>query len=262
LRFRAVAGVLLLAVVVAGVVAYAGGLEFNVVHVEVPVDIVGSVQVFVAPLNVSDPGLLRDDNVYVVVAGQPRFSFLFSRNPPVVAFVEPSAYTARYHVWYGGDNPYQQFIGAPGSPQSFWLAFDEFDYDTGFWYNASTSIYGSRAYVEPGGWLALGYAYSPKTLHLWLLHGRRALLVAFPEPYTTFVALTLTRGNFTDIGQVLDGSDVYFLSPAAECLQYAVLHFDKAAGVLKVVVNPEGSTTVYMLYGSTNKCPDSRVSLG
>jgi hypothetical protein len=78
--------------------------------------------------------------------------------------------------------------------------------------------------------------------------------------YNTFVALTLTASNFTDISLVQDGSDIFFLDPLGNCLYYSILYLDKSAGILQVAVNPSNNTTVYMLYGGVNACPNYRVS--
>jgi len=250
-------GGLVLALLVAG---QGAGVEFNIVSVAIPGELLGSFQSFLFPLNVSDTGLLSEWNVYVVVQGVPRFSYLFSKNPPLVAVFEPSVYNAVYEVWYGGGNPYSSYISVPGTSSSYWLVYDDFDYATGFWVNKSVSITGSRAYISPGGYLALQTPYSSKTAHLWLLHGRRALVIIFTQAYSEFVALTLTPSNFTDIGLVQDGSDVFFVDPLGNCLYYSILHLDKSAGILQVAVNPSNSTTVYMLYGGVNACPGYRVS--
>jgi hypothetical protein len=256
---------LIVAVVLAGALGpvvrgQTSGIEFNVVTVVVPGELLGSLQVVLAPLNVSNPGIVTEGNTYMMSQGVPRVSYLFSRNPPLVAFIEPSMYSGTYEVWYGGGNPYSQLIGAPGTSMSFWLAYDDFDYPTEFWVNSSVSITGSKAYVAPGGYLALSAAYSSRTAHLWLLHGRRALMITFTQPYSEFVTLTLTPGNFTDMRLVQDGSDIFFVDPLGNCLHYSVLHLDKTAGILQVVVNPNGSTTIYMLYGGMNACLGHRVS--
>lgn len=240
-------------------VGQSAGLELNVVTVVIPGEIQGSFQTLVVPLNVSDLSMLSESNTYVVVSGVPRISYLFSRNPPLVLFVEPSAYSGTYEVWYGGGNPYTQYIGTPGSSMSFWLAYDDFDYATGFWLNSSISIVGSRVYVSPGGYLALSRAYSPKTVHLWLVHGRKGLVITFSQPYSGFVSFTLTQNNFTDITQVVDGSDVYFIDPLGSCLPYAVILYDQLSVSLQVAVNPGNNTVVYMLYGGVNPCTTSRV---
>ena len=252
-------GLLVLLVVGFVVLAQTGGLEYNIVQITVPVDLVGSVQVYIVPLNVSDFGLLREDNVYVLMSGSPRVSYLFSRIPPVVAFVEPSAYTASYEIWYGGGNPYVKFIGAPGSQESFWLAFDEFDYNTGFWANVSVTIHGSRVYIEPGGSLTLLHPYSSKTIHMWMLHGRRVLIISFPQPYKDFVLVYLTKNMFADITFIRDGSDVYFIDGRGACLYYSIVYFGKEAGELYFTVNPAGNTIIYMLYGGENQCVNYRV---
>jgi len=242
------------------VVVAAGGLEYNIVTVIIPTEIQGSFQTIVSPLNVSSVSLLSETNTYVLTQGQPRIGYLFSRNPPVMAWIEPSAYSGSYSVWYGGDNPYSQYLGAPGTQNSIWLAFDDFDYSTGFWTNQSISISGSRAIIGPGGYIALIYAYSSKTEHLWLIHGRKAYVLLFPNATSSFVYVTLTSQNFTDITNVIDGSDVYFLDQTGACLYYSVINFDKANLILNVAVNPANNTIIYMLYGGTNLCLSYRVS--
>jgi len=250
-------GGLVLALLVAG---QGAGVEFNIVSVAIPGELLGSFQSFLFPLNVSDTGLLSEWNVYVVVQGVPRFSYLFSKNPPLVAVFEPSVFNAVYEVWYGGGNPYSSYISVPGTSSSYWLVYDDFDYATGFWVNKSVSITGSRAYVDPGGYLVLNARYSPATIHAWLVHGRRALVIGLQQAYDGFIALVFTTENFTDIGLVQDGSDIFFLDPLGNCLYYNVLYLDKSAGILQVAVNPSNSTAVYMLYGGVNACPGYRVS--
>jgi hypothetical protein len=263
LRSKLLALAILTAVVaslLAGLVLGQGsGIEYDAVAVTVPIELLGSFQVLVVPLNVSSTGLPTESNVYVVSQGVPRISYLFSRNPPIVAFVEPSMYSGTYEVWYGGGNPYSQLIGSPGSQISFWYVYDDFDYETGFWANRSVVITGSKAYVSPGGYLALTAPYSQKTAHLWLLYGRRALMIHFAQAYSEFVALTLTHANFADMGFIIDGSDVFFVDPAGKCLYYSVLHLDKSAGILIVTVNPAGNTVIFMLYGGENACPGYRI---
>jgi len=250
-----------LAVAISALVAKAtGGIEYNIVSVVIPTEIQGSFQTIVSPFNVSNIDLLSEANTYVETQGQPRIGYLFSRDPPVMAWIEPSAYSGSYDIWYGGDNPYSQYLGAPGTSNSIWLAFDDFDYATGFWVNQSISITGSRAYISPGGYLALTNAYSSKTEHLWLIHGRKAYILMFPNATSNFVYITLTGQNFTDITSVLDGTDVYFLSQTGACLYYNVINFDKNNLMLNVAVNPANNTMVYLLYGGTNACPSYRVS--
>jgi len=81
-------------------------------------------------------------------------------------------------------------------------------------------------------------------------------VISLPEPYYGFVSITLTPANFTDIQYVLDGSDVYLVDPTGRCLRYAVLLFDRESLTLVVAFDPEGSTTVYLLYGGTNPCSE------
>jgi hypothetical protein len=257
---------LVLAVLVAGLASatlssgQAAGVEFNSVSIIVPGELLGSFQTYLIPLNVSETGMLSTDNVYVLAQGVPRFSYLFSDYPPLVAVFERSAYNAVYEVWYGGGNPYSSFISVPGTGSSLWLVFDDFDYSTGFWLVKNASITGSRVYVDPGGYLALSAAYSPRTAHVWLVHGRKALVISLQQEYSGFIALVFTTGNFTDVSLVQDGSDVFFIDSLGNCLYYSLLHLDRQAGIMIVVVNPAGNTVIYMLYGGLNKCLDYRVS--
>jgi len=243
---------------VAVVFAQAPGIEFNVVSVVVPGELLGSFQTYIVPLNVSSTSLLSEANVYVVTQRVSRISYLFSRNPPIVVFAEPSAYSGSYEVWYGGENPYSSMIGAPGTATSIWLAYDDFDYSTGFWVNKTVSIAGSRAYVASKGYLALSQPYSSKAAHLWVLHGRRALVVVLAKPHNELVYLYFTPANFTDISSVRDGSDIFFVDSSGRCLYYSVLHLEPASSV-HVAVNPEGNAVIYMLYGGLNACQEYRV---
>jgi len=236
------------------------GVEYNAAFVTVPGELLGSVETYLIPMNVSDPTLLSEANVYVLVQGVPRLVYLFSRVPPLVAVLEPSAYNAEYDVWYGGGNPYPSMLATPGTSNSFWLAFDDFDYPTGFWLNSSVSISGSRAYIQPGGYLQLSNSYSSRTAHVWEVYGRRALVISLPQAYSQFITLYFTADNFTDMGLIQDGSDIFFLDPSGSCLYYSVLYLDKTAGALYVAVNPDGNTAVYMLYGGVNSCPGYGVS--
>ena len=102
--------IVLAAAISALVTVAAGGLEYNIVTVIVPTEIQGSFQTIVSPLNVSSISLLSETNTYVLTQGQPRIGYLFSRSPPVMAWIEPSAYSGSYSVWYGGDNPYSQYL--------------------------------------------------------------------------------------------------------------------------------------------------------
>ena len=246
-------------VFVGAVTGQSSGVEFNAVSIVVPSELLGSFQTFIVPLNVSSLLLLSESNVYIVAQGVPRISYLFSRNPPVIAFVEASAYSGTYEVWYGGGNPYSELIGTPGSTMSFWLAYDDFDYATGYWVNTSIQIAGSRAYIEPGGYLALTQPYSPKTAHLWLLHGRKALVITLPEPRSDYIYMVFTEANFTDITTVIDGSDIFFVDNSGKCLSHGVIYFDKNLKTLHVIVNPEENTVIYMGYGGENPCTAHRV---
>ena len=245
------------AVICITAVGATGGIEYNIVSLVVPLELQGSFQTIVVPFNVSDIGLISESNTYVLVQGQPRIGYLFSRNPPVMAWVEASTYSGIYEIWYGGGNPYSQYIGAPGSSYSIWLVFDDFDYSTGFWSSSSVSITGSRAFISPNGYMVLTTPYSTKTEHLWLIHGRRAYVLFFDEPINSFVYLRLDPSNFADIGNVIDGSDVYFIDGNSACLFYSIINFQE--DLLEVSVNPQGNTIIYMLYGGENICQNYRV---
>jgi len=235
----------------------ASGLEFNVVMVIAPVELHGTLQTIISPLNVSDTNILMETNTYVLLQGTPRYSYLFSRNPPLIVILEPSLYNGRYEVWYGGGNPYPSYVGAPGTPSSVWVVHDDFEYPTDFWVKVNTTFSGSRAYVSVGGYMSLTTAYDQRTTHMWMLHGRKALVVRLDEEYDEFVAIKLTQEVFADITQVIDGSDIAFVDGAGACLYYMIIKF--TPDQLVVAVNPRNNTTIYMLYGGVNPCPGYRV---
>jgi len=260
----AIVSVILLSIALSSLgIAYAasGGVEANVVSVAVPSELLGSIQAYLVPLNVSSLSLLSEDSLYVTCGDQPRFSYLFSRNPPSTVIFETSAYSATYYVWYGGGNPYSNFIAVPGGEAKLWLAYDDFDVLEPWWIAKNVSIQGSRAFIAGGVYLALNTSYSPKTMHMFVLHGRRALQIVFSKQFNVFIAFTLTSANFTDFNLVRDGTDIYFTDPIGRCINYAVLYLDKANQILKIAVNPANNTIIYMLYGSANLCSSYSVTL-
>jgi len=259
-----IASVVLLAIALSSIgIAYAtsNGVEVNVVSVAVPSELLGSIQAYLVPLNISSLSLLSEAGLYVVCGDQPRFSYLFSRNPPSAVIFETSAYSATYYVWYGGGNPYSNFIAVPGGEAKLWLAYDDFDVLEPWWIAKNVSIQGSRAFIAGGGYLALNTSYSPKTMHMFVLHGRRALQIIFSKQFNVFIAFTLTSTNFTDFNLVRDGTDIYFTDPIGRCLYYSVLYLDKVNQILKIAVNPANNTIIYMLYGSANPCSSYATTL-
>jgi len=238
----------------------AQGVERVEVFVRLAPELINSLIVFAAPINVSNPLLFTLQSVYVTTATLPRLSFAFSALPTVAVFAEPYAVDgAVYEVWYGGSNPYPQHIALPGTNASIWYAFDEFDYATEIWLYRSASVAASKASVREGGYMALRYAYPLESTSLWLLTGRRALLIIFKSPVNRFVTYTLTPANFTDFNLVRDGADIYFADSSGSCLYYAVLYFSKSEELLVVSLNPANNTVAYMLYGGDNPCTAHRV---
>ena len=98
-------------------------------------------------------------------------------------------------------------------------------------------------------------------MHMFVLHGRRALQIVFSKQFNVFIAFALTNANFTDFNLVRDGTDIYFTDLTGKCLYYSVLYLDKVSQILKIAVNPTNNTVVYMLYGSANPCSSYSVAL-
>jgi hypothetical protein len=242
--------------------AYAEGFERVVIAVQLAPELVSSLIVFAVPINVSNPTLLTADSLYVLVGNTPKLSYAFSSIPSVIVFAEPYAWSGTsYEAWYGGRNPYPSFISLPGTNASFWYAYDEFDYHSALWLSSNAYVASSKMFINAKGFTALKYAMPTESTTLWLLSGKRALQIVFSKQYSVFIAFTLTNANFTDFNLVRDGTDIYFADPAGKCLYYSVIYLDKASQVLKVVVNPDSNTVVYMLYGGENRCPDYAVVL-
>jgi hypothetical protein len=242
--------------------AHAHGVERIVITVQLAPELISSLIVFAVPINVSSPSLLTVDSLYVAVGNTPKLSYAFSSLPSVIVFAEPYAWSGTsYEAWYGGRNPYPSFIALPGTNASFWYAYDEFDYLSALWSTSNAYMASSKMFIGAGGFTALKYSMPAESTTLWLLSGKRALQIVFSRQYNVFIAFTLTSANFTDFSLVRDGTDIYFADPAGKCLYYSVIYLDKAGQVLKVAVNPDNSTVVYMLYGGENRCPDYAVVL-
>jgi len=242
--------------------AYAEGVERVVITVQLAPELVSSLIVFAVPINVSSPSLLTVDSLYVLVGNTPKLSYTFSSIPSVIVFAEPYAWSGTtYEAWYGGTNPYPNFIALPGTNTSFWYAYDEFDYLTTLWSTSNAYVASSKMFISAKGFTALKYAMPTESTTLWLLSGKRALQIVFSKQFNTFIAFTLTSVNFTDFSLVRDGTDIYFTDPAGKCLYYSVLYLDKTSQVLKVAVNPANNSIIYMLYGGENRCPSYAVQL-
>jgi hypothetical protein len=245
------------AVVLAG-----GGVEFNLIHAQPPPAYYGGIGVYAVPLNVSDPALLQPGSLYVVDAsGIPRYSYAFSNLPPLVFFLEQSLGVTQYLAYYGGTNPYTSFVAAPGTQQSIWAAFDDFDYRTGFWVESNASLGGGKYAVMPKGFVALNTGYGQDVVHAFLVLGRRAFRIQFNVSEGWAVA-SLTSREFTDWGSIADGSDIYFINPDGTPLYYSIVYLSKAEGVLVFAVELRGSDYVFMLYGGANPYASYRVSFG
>ena len=249
--------------VLTGVVALAaGGVEFNLIYVRPPTDYLGGVGVCVAPLNVSNPSLLQPASLYVIDAqGIPRYSYAFSNQPPLIFFLEQSLGVVTYSAYYGGSNPHSAYIANPGTPQSIWGAYDDFDYLTGFWVVRNASLGGGKYAVMPKGFIALNTSYGQDFVHTFLALGRRAFRIQFNVSNGWAVA-NLTSREFTDWGSIADGSDIYFINPDGTPLYYSIIYLSKAEGILVFAVELSGSDYVYMLYGGANPYASYRVSFG
>ena len=250
----------LVATAVLAVPTVAQGIERVEVFVGLAPELINTLIVYAVPVNVTSPLLFTMQSLYVLVGRIPKLSFAFSSHPAVVVFAEPYAYTdAVYEVWYGGENPYPQFIAMPGTNASIWYAYDEFDWPTEMWGSSNAEVSASKATVRGPGFMVLKAGYPSESAVLWLLSGRRSLQIEFPEPVSEFVAFTLTSANFTDIDLVKTIEDIYFTDPAGQCLPYAMLYADLSKKVITVAVNPQNNTIVYMLYGGANPCTVQRV---
>jgi hypothetical protein len=245
------------AVVLAG-----GGVEFNLIYVQPSPEYYGGIGVYAVPLNVSDPQLLQYSSLYVVDAqGIPRYSYAFSNLPPLIFFLEQSLGVGQYQAYYGGTNPYSSFVAMPGTQQSIWAAFDDFDYRTGFWMEYNASLGGGKYAVAPGGFIALNVGYGQDVVHAFLVLGRRAFWVRF-NASEGWVVATLTSREFADWGSIADGSDIYFINPDGTPLYYSIIYLSKVEKILVFAVELRGSDRVLMLYGGVNPYASYRVSFG
>ena len=236
-----------------------GGVEFNVVYTHPAPDYLGGIGVYVIPLNVSDPALLQPSSMYVVdVIGIPRYSYVFSNLPPTVVFLEQSLGVTSYSVYYGGTNPYSGFIASPGTQQSIWGAYDDFDYYTGFWNTYNAELSGGKYIVESGGWVVLNASYVEDFIHMFTVLGRRAFKIEL-NVSNGWVTVNLTSKEFGDWNLIIDGNDIYFINPDGTPLYYSIIYLSKEEKVLTFAVELKNSNTVLMLYGSTNPYTSYRV---
>ncbi len=259
---------LLIPAVAAVIVCAAGGIEYNSVATWVSSQFFGQLAIYGAPLNVSDPNLLSYLNTYVVdQQGQPYYSYLFSSYPPFVLWVEGAAGQKIYNVFYGGTNPYPEYVATPSTSPLF-AAYDDFDYETGYW-----TIYGrytvaqSQLQLDAGSLAIFNTSYEPRVVAIWLLRGARtglAITLYSPVDYTGWVHIHLDNTNFADWSSIKDGTDIYFLDAATlQPLNYSVLYLSKTERVLDAAVYISigaGQTkTIYMLYGQDNPYTSYRV---
>lgn len=241
------------------VVFAVGGVEFNLIYTHPSPDYFGSIGIYVVPLNVSDVSLLQQASLYVIdSAGLPRYSYLFSSIPPLVLFLEQSLGITTYSIYYGGTNPYTGFIATPGTPQSIWGAFDDFDYNTGFWSTYNSILGGGKYEVGSGGWLALNTSYPQDFLHIFTVLGRRALKIVL-NVTEGWVIIHLTEKEFGDWEVIFDGKDIYFIHQDGTPLRYSIIYFNKREKTLISAVELKGSNTVLMMYGGANPYENYRV---
>lgn len=258
----AVASVLAVTALTGVVALAAGGVEFNLIYAQPPPDYLGAVGVYVAPLNVSNPSLLQQASLYVIDAqGIPRYSYAFSSQPSLIFFLEQSLGVVTYSAYYGGSNPYSAYIANPGTPQSIWAAYDDFDYLTGFWVAHGALLGGGKYAVAPGGFIALNASYGQDIVHAFLLLGRRVFRIQF-NVSEGWVITNLTSREFTDWNAIADGSDIYFINPDGTPLYYSIIYLSKTEGILVFAVELSGSDYVYMFYGGSNPYASYRLSFG
>ena len=244
----------------------AGGTEFNLASVWMPTTMYGSVGVYVAPFNVSQPGLVTVNNFYVVdQQGHPYYSYLFSTNPPLAIWADGSTASKTYTLFYGGGNPYSDYIATPGGSVPLLPAYDDFDYDSGLWiYSGSHAIQNSLDYLQ--GAMYLNKSYTPGVLSLWLIRfGKAGTMIQLYSntTYKGWVFLRLTSTNFGAWNNIIDGNDIYFLGQDGQPLYYDILYFNKTAERADILVDVElspGLNTIYMLYGQQNPYTQYRVT--
>lgn len=237
-----------------------GGVEFNLIYTQPSPDYLGGIGIYVVPLNVSDPSLLQSPSLYVIdIVGIPRYSYVFSNLPPLIFFLEQSLGVTSYSAYYGGTNPYSGFIASPGTPQSIWGAFDDFDYTTGFWVSANASLSGGKYVIQPQGYIALNTPYAQDFVHTFLILGSKAFMIQL-NVSNGWVTVNLTSKEFGDWNLIVDGNDIYFLNPDATPLYYSIIYLSKTDKVLTFAVELKNSDTIFMLYGGTNPYASYRVS--
>jgi hypothetical protein len=226
------------------------GIEGNYIYLTISSQYVGNYLVVISPLNVSDPNLLTFQNLYVIktASGQVLYSYLFSNYPPLVIFLEPSAGNNIYGVYYGGTNPYTSYIALPGSSQSLFFLYDDFDYDAGIW-NGSYRIYASR--MEVKGFVASNISYSGGYSFITNVLGGRALAIVFSVS-SGWVTSMLNSSTFADWNSIIDGSDIFFLDPSGNPTNYSIIYLDKTSQILYFSVYLNNFSMVYMLYGGAN----------
>ncbi|NPA98872.1 MAG: DUF2341 domain-containing protein, partial [Crenarchaeota archaeon] len=243
----------------------AGGTEFNLVSVWMPTTMYGGVGVFAAPFNVSQPGLVTVNNFYVVdQQGHPYYSYLFSTNPPLAVWADGSIASKTYTLFYGGGNPYSDYIATPGGSVPLFPAYDDFDYDSGLWiYTGSHAILNSLDYLN--GEMMLNKSYTPGVFCLWLIRfGKTGSMIQLYSTgtYKGWVLLRLTGTNFGAWNNIIDGNDIYFLDKNGNPLYYDILYFNKTLERADILVDVEldpGINTIYMLYGQQNPYTQYRV---
>lgn len=237
-----------------------GGVEFNLIYTQPSPDYLGGIGIYVVPLNVSDPSLLQLPSLYVIdMAGIPRYSYTFSNLPPLIFFLEQSLGITSYSAYYGGTNPYSGFIASPGTTQSIWGVFDDFDYTTGFWVSANASLSGGKYVVQTNGYIALNTSYTQDFVHTFLILGRKAFKIQM-NVSNGWVTVNLTSKEFLDWDLIIDGNDIYFINPDTTPLYYSIIYLSKTDKVLTFTVELNNSDTILMLYGGTNPYASYRIS--
>lgn len=227
-----------------------GGVEMNVVSVIPSTELFGSLGIYIVPLNVSSTNIIQQPTVYVTdQTGVPKYSYLFSSYPPLLYFLEQSVGVSEYSVVYGGTNPYTQFVASPGTPQSIWLVYDDFDYVTGYWNLVNTDIFSGKAIVSKG-YISLNTSYGEDIVHSYHITGRRAFLITLNVSSGT-VFVSLTSPTFNEWEAIVDGSDIYFITLDNQPLYYKIIYLNKVEGRLDFIVQLRGDKFI-MMYGGSN----------
>jgi len=246
--------------VLPAVVSQHSGLEYYLVSVSIPLELLGSDHVLIIPFNVSNPTVLTETNTYVTSEGVPKTSFLFSRIPQIIVLRERFIANNIYQIWYGGGNPYLEYTGVPATERGLelWLAFDDFNNLEDWWLYSATTVLNGRAVVSAGGYVSLNTSYSSRVTSMWLVEASTALQIVFPSSTNYFTAVVITERDFPSIKSLIPDS-IYFVDGTGTCIPYTIIYFDKNIGKLGIAVNPMGSQTIYMLYGGVNPCTGLRV---